>query len=266
MKKLKVMLCCLACVLGLSVPAFADTDIKLFLNNEQRYIANSPQIIDNRVYVPLRDAFGAIGVTNIKWNAAEKEITAEKENTVVTMHIGQSEYTVKADSETTTHQMDAKPVIIDSFTYVPARYAAEAFGYGVEWDADNKIVRFIGDESFLGYDENTPKTMMIANNAWIKDGYCSFTVYFLNNVGEVVTPSGYLYTDMYNSENLNMYHSVYKFETYYYNDDDVLQFNIALSELPKCETGDGTIKIYIRTDAGVSFDGEMPVSGLPTKY
>lgn len=269
MRKYKTIICGLIiaiCTTIINLSAVAEDNIKLYINEYQSPVTNRPQIVNDRVLVPLRDAFSAIGVPNIIWNAAEQKIMAEKNNVTVIMQIGQEEYTIKSPEGEMTYTMDVAPIIIDSFTYVPARYAGEAFGYGVEWDANNKIVRFVGDDSFLGYDENTPKTLMSSKSAWKENDYYSFSLYFLNDDSEIVVPSGYLYVDIYSTDNLNMYHIVAPFDEYDYNEDKTLQFNIPESALPKTDSSEGYIKVYVSTNEGPTFHATLSVSELPTKY
>ena len=44
-------------------------------------------------------------------------------------------------------QLDAPAVIVNGRTLAPARFVAETFGYTVQWDAENKIVKINGKES-----------------------------------------------------------------------------------------------------------------------
>lgn len=271
MKKYRLFICAaLATIMTATtgVCAFAEEKIKLYEGDIQVVTQNEPIIINDRVFVPLRDAFNTIGAINIKWNAAEQSITAEKEKKIVIMKIGEEKYTVKTPEGIAEYSMDAAPVIVDSYTYVPARYAAEAFGYEVEWDSENRIIRILGDFSHKGFDENTPYAMGHSESAWIQNGYCSFYVNFINKNGEVVTPDGYLFIDVYNEDSINVLHTVSRFISEYYNDDELktLQYNIDMSELPPTEKSNGFIAVHIDTDSGIIFDTNIPVEGLPTKW
>ena len=254
--------------LSIGVFSYAANKIKLYEGDIPVMTQNDPIIINDRVFVPLRDAFNTIGASNIKWNEAEQSITAEKEKKIVIMKIGEKKYTVITPEGTFEYSMDAAPVIISSYTYVPARYAAESFGYDIEWDAVNKIVRILGDFSHKGFDENTPYAMGYSNPAWIENGYCNFYVNFVNIDGEVVTPDGYLFIDVFNEDSVQLFHKVERFVGKYYNDDELkkLQYHIALSELPPTLKSNGFIVLRVDTDSGIVFNIQIPVEGLPTKW
>ncbi len=95
----------------------------------------SPQIIDGRTMIPVRDIFEAVGA-QVEWDSETKTISSSKGSKSVSMSIGSN--VMYVDGEMVT--MDTAPQIIDGRTVAPARYVAEAFGYNVEWDGENKIV------------------------------------------------------------------------------------------------------------------------------
>ena len=45
-------------------------------------------------------------------------------------------------------QLDAPVVIVNGRTLAPARFVAETFGYTVQWDSENKIVKITGSTEF----------------------------------------------------------------------------------------------------------------------
>ena len=45
-------------------------------------------------------------------------------------------------------QLDAPAVIVNGRTLAPARFVAETFGYTVQWDSENKIVKITGSTEF----------------------------------------------------------------------------------------------------------------------
>ena len=101
-----------------------------------------PTVIDGRTMVPVRAIFEAVGA-NIDFDAETKTITAKKGDATVNMTVGANAVTVNNKEV----QLDAPAVIVNGRTLAPARFVAETFGYTVQWDAENKIVKIIGRES-----------------------------------------------------------------------------------------------------------------------
>ena len=63
-----------------------------------------------------------------------------KGDTVVVFTIGSTQYTITKGGETVTRTMDVAPKLVNDYTMLPARYAAEAFGASVTWDPVGFIV------------------------------------------------------------------------------------------------------------------------------
>lgn len=86
----------------------------------------SPFIADNRTYVPIRalaEGFGA----KVDWNEADRTVTITDGDKTVVMTVGQTVYTVDGKDQS----MDVAPLIDQSRTFVPVRFAAQALGYTV---------------------------------------------------------------------------------------------------------------------------------------
>lgn len=97
---------------------------------------NEPEIIDGRTMVPVRDIFEGVGA-KIDWDGATKTVTGKMLSNTVVMKIDSRIVTVNGREIA----MDAAPLILNGRTYAPARYVAESFGFEVEWDGVNKIVK-----------------------------------------------------------------------------------------------------------------------------
>ena len=112
-----------------------DTRVVLQIGNRNVVVGNktftndvAPVIVDNRTMVPIRVITEALGGT-ADWNEAARTVTLTIDGKVLRMTIGQ-----------TIAGFDAAPVIINSRTYVPIRYVAEALGAKVEWIADTQQI------------------------------------------------------------------------------------------------------------------------------
>ena len=94
-----------------------------------------PQTVNNRTLVPLRAIFEGMGAV-VDWQDDTQTVFAKKGNTVVKLTIGNTSPTVNG----VTHLIDQPGIVIDGRTYVPLRFAAEAFGGSVDWDPAARII------------------------------------------------------------------------------------------------------------------------------
>ncbi|MDY3972296.1 MAG: carbohydrate-binding domain-containing protein [Clostridia bacterium] len=94
-----------------------------------------PEIIDDRVMVPMRAIFEAFGAM-VKWDGDSQTITAKKKSKTISMTIGNTDMT-KNDE---TYSFDTAPVIEDGRTLVPVRAVSDMLGLDVEWEDSDKTV------------------------------------------------------------------------------------------------------------------------------
>ena len=127
---------------GVTVAYGEESNISLQINGSEISAEVPPTIMEGRTMVPVRAIFEAVGA-NIDFDAETKTITAKKGDTTVNMTIGANAVTVNNKEV----QLDAPAVIVNGRTLAPARFVAETFGYTVQWDAENKIVKINGEES-----------------------------------------------------------------------------------------------------------------------
>lgn len=95
----------------------------------------APQVKDQRTFLPFRAVFEAMGA---EVDNQGDVITAVRGGKTLTMTLGQTAATVVEDGKTTAITMDVAPYVDSATwrTYVPVRFAAQAFGCCVGWDQD----------------------------------------------------------------------------------------------------------------------------------
>jgi len=103
----------------------------------------NPETRNNRVLVPLRKIFEALGA-KIEWNQATQTITATKGGTTVKLTIG----SVNAYVNGVLVKLDQPPIVLNGRTLVPVRFIGEALGAKVEWDGENYTVHIISKERY----------------------------------------------------------------------------------------------------------------------
>ena len=133
-----------------SVPASApSTGISVQLDGRNLSFPDAaPEARDGRTFLPVRTVFEAMGA-EVSYSPAAQTITAVRDGTTVTMALGGTTATVERSGVTTHIPMDAAPYAHDNRTYVPVRFAAQAFGCAVGWDAGDRTVILIDMEKLV---------------------------------------------------------------------------------------------------------------------
>lgn len=136
MKIRRFSVCILFMLLLCSAANVYAKDIKLIVEGEELKTDNPPVIMYDRVMLPVRAIFEGVGA-ELAWNGETKTLIGTKEGHVVVMTVGSEEYTIDGEEK----EMSIAPLILEGRVFASARYVAEAFGYEVNWDKDELIVR-----------------------------------------------------------------------------------------------------------------------------
>jgi len=122
-----------------------DADDLIFLPPTDKYTSDvAPVMREERVYIPFRAVFEALGAT-VSYDAAGKKVTAQRDGRTVSFVAGQAQYT----TNDVTVQMDAQPFVQDGRTFVPVRFASQALGAAVGWDADTRTAIIVDRAKLL---------------------------------------------------------------------------------------------------------------------
>ena len=121
----------------ISTPTAAGSadEIKVIVNGKTLAFDVPPQLINDRVLVPVRKIFEEIGA-EVEWDDKTNTVTSNKDGTIVVLVIGDSYPTINGR----TVAIDQPAVVVEGRTLAPVRFVAEAFGGKVEWaDAENTV-------------------------------------------------------------------------------------------------------------------------------
>lgn len=111
--------------------------IGVFIDGQKMYFNVQPIITNDRVMVPLRTIFEALGAT-VEWEPETETISAKKGDVEVRLTVGSAEMYINNEKV----ELDAVPFIVDGTTLVPIRAISEAFGVTkIDWDGNNKTVK-----------------------------------------------------------------------------------------------------------------------------
>ncbi len=114
----------------------AAQPITVMLNDEQLQFDASPVMENDRVLVPLRTVFEALGAV-VDYDATTETIIVTKGQTRIRL---QTFATHGYLNEEAIH-LDAPAKVFQVRTMVPLRFVSEALGARVEWDAESRTVQ-----------------------------------------------------------------------------------------------------------------------------
>lgn len=168
----RTALCAAVMTAAVCVPTFAvkadapvpakQGDFYVLANDQYVTFTDAvPQIRDSRSYLPMATVFDQLGFKDIQWNDAQRSVTAAKDGVTVNLVIGSPSIALTKDGKTTTITTDVAPYIdaATSRTYVPFGLVADALGYKVGWDADQKAVIIDDVDAILADNQATYQHM-----------------------------------------------------------------------------------------------------------
>jgi predicted SnoaL-like aldol condensation-catalyzing enzyme len=127
-----------------SMPAFASNakaDIKIVIDGQQETYTDAPMMQNNHVLLPLRAVVTKLGFQDdnehIVWNAAEKSVTLNNENTQIYLRVGSQ---VASVDDNPISLSTASLLSKNGKTYVPADFFKQILGKQVTWDASTQSV------------------------------------------------------------------------------------------------------------------------------
>lgn len=127
------------------INAYAERDIEIYLDGEKLPTEVNPVNIDERVLVPMRVIFEALGA-EVSWDDSAKTVWATRNGQFIAVNtldgtLGSGVY--NSDGEVywvDRIDLDVPARIIDDFTYVPVRAVSETLGAYVTWDGEAERV------------------------------------------------------------------------------------------------------------------------------
>ncbi len=132
-------------IAAVAAPAASDVQVTVLVDGKALTFTDAtPQLKDDRTYVPYRAVFEALGA-QVAFDGATRTVTAQRDDTQVSFVLGTTQVTVTENGETQTVATDAAPYIDPNTdrTMVPVRFAAQALGCMVGWDQETKTVNVI---------------------------------------------------------------------------------------------------------------------------
>lgn len=196
MKKFTRWALCLGLCLGLLVcGALADEapGITVQLDGQNLTFTDAvPQVKDQRTFLPFRAVFEAMGA-QVDYEGSV--ITAVRGDKSLTMTLGQTTAAVTESGVTTPIAMDVAPYVDPATwrTYVPVRFAAQAFGCVVGWDQEAQTAIVIDTDKLVNAAMEGKSFAYLEKLAAMSEGIWDVTATFdadVDLVGIPMTMSG----------------------------------------------------------------------------
>ncbi|MGZ4107311.1 MAG: stalk domain-containing protein [Tumebacillaceae bacterium] len=118
-------------------PVMADSTIPVYIDGKLQTFDQPPVFVNDRMLVPMRAIFEALGA-QVKWSAdAPSLVVATKGDITISLTIGSK--TAYKNGQAVT--LDVPPQVIHNRTLVPIRFVSESLGADVKWDSVSKTVQ-----------------------------------------------------------------------------------------------------------------------------
>ena len=169
----------------LSIPSLAydsstrEGDFSVLVNGEPVTFTDAvPQMRDSRSCLPFAAVFEALGfpADGITWDGTAKTVTVAREDTAISLTIGQPRITLTRGGETTTYDTDVAPYLADNRTYIPVGLVADVLGYRVGWDSAARAVIIDDVDAILAANTETYELMdrFLRYQQSLTEGYREF--------------------------------------------------------------------------------------------
>jgi beta-lactamase superfamily II metal-dependent hydrolase len=124
-----------ALVVSMAMPVAAQDDISVIIDGQQQSFDPAPTIVNGRTLVPMRAFFEALGA-DVEWEDETRTAIGKRGDIEVRIPIDSMNPTVNG----VTNPIDVAARIIESRTFIPARFVSEALGDDVGWDPETRTV------------------------------------------------------------------------------------------------------------------------------
>lgn len=116
-----------------------NKEITVTLNGNGIYFDQAPIMVNERVLVPIRAIFEAMGYT-VMWNQDTQTANAQKGSEIITVQVGNDKVYYTTNGKSDVYTCDVLPQIISDRILVPVRAVAESAGCNVDWNAQQRQV------------------------------------------------------------------------------------------------------------------------------
>lgn len=135
MKKVLSFILAVMMLASMSLVVSAENPVRVSVENEVIALVPDPVIVNDRTLVPMEDTFKALGIA-YALDEASNTIMTMKDGKAAVMQVDNTIFGL--DNGQTT--LDVAPQVVEGKVMIPVRAVAEAYGYKVDWVAEERLV------------------------------------------------------------------------------------------------------------------------------
>ena len=120
---------------SMALAVSAETPVKVSVENELIALVPDPVIVNDRTLAPMEDTFKALGIA-YALDESSNTIMAMKDGKAAVMQVDNTIFGLDDGQKT----LDVAPQVVDGKIMIPVRAVAEAYGYNVDWVAEERLV------------------------------------------------------------------------------------------------------------------------------
>ncbi len=138
MKKLLLTVTAAAVVFASTAAVWANEEIRVYRDGQEMSFDVSPQIIEDRTFVPMRAIFEKFGM-EVDWDGNTQTVIATGNGNEISMTVGNMSFLRNGEEII----LDVPTQIVEDRTLVPVRAISESLDCEVKWDGDERKVSII---------------------------------------------------------------------------------------------------------------------------
>jgi len=135
MKKILSLILAVMMLTSMALAVSAETPVKVSVENELIALVPEPVIVNDRTLAPMEDTFKALGIA-YALDESSNTIMAMKDGKAAVMQVDNTIFGLDDGQKT----LDVAPQVVDGKVMIPVRAVAEAYGYNVDWVAEERLV------------------------------------------------------------------------------------------------------------------------------
>jgi hypothetical protein len=158
-------------------PAYANEEIKVYVDDTQIKFDASPMVRDGRLLVPFRPFAEALGA-NVSWNSKIQKVTVQKDDIIIELTVGSK--SARMNEEIIL--LETVPIITNNRVFVPLRFVGDSLGAIVSWNEQSRTVTVSRELLYSDEDEilSVVRQLDTNNNQLDLDTFKSiFTNYYI---------------------------------------------------------------------------------------
>lgn len=236
MRKKIGLLACLTtiAIMSTGITTIASTPIGVLVNSKAISFDVEPNMVDDRVLVPVRGVFEALGC-EVGWDnenrkviiVQKKEVDGVEVESVISLFIDKPEL---YKDDVVMAEMDVPAKIYEDRTFVPVRAISEMLDADVDWDNDNRNVIIITPEYKAAIEnadkEDFYKILVRQGELVLMEAVCNVTngYFFSDELNEIIKEKLRGYSKEWITDNQVLSQESYKespekFETFTFTGD-----------------------------------------------